>query len=52
MRRFLRAASELYVIGSVAEAIGGSDYRVEPVAAADLQGIGEVALFRVVRGQA
>ncbi len=41
-------AGETYVTEAVAEALKGSPIAVDPVAPADLQGIGPVALFRVV----
>jgi adenylate cyclase len=40
-------AGQVYVTAAVADAIGGSTHRLEPVAPANLQGIGEVPLFRV-----
>ena len=40
---------ETYVTEAVAEALAGSPVAVEPVAPADLQGIGAVTLFRVIR---
>lgn len=41
---------ELYVTEAVARAIRGSAHRLEPVASTELQGIGAVALFRVLPG--
>ncbi len=41
---------ELYVTDAVARALEGSPRRLEPVAPTDLQGIGTVALYRVVPG--
>ncbi len=43
-------AGEIYVTEAVRDAIGGSDGRLEPVPAVELQGIGSVRLFRVVAG--
>jgi adenylate cyclase len=40
-------AGQVYVTSAIAEAIEGSPHRLEPVAPANLQGIGEVSLFRV-----
>jgi adenylate cyclase len=41
-------AGQVYVTSAIADAIEGSPHRLEPVAPANLQGIGEVSLFRVV----
>jgi adenylate cyclase len=41
-------SGEIYVTGEVADALEGSAHAIEPVASRSLQGIGEVALFRIV----